>query len=92
MFHQTVTYYQDKKHKSVIAHTLELLAVTLFLTYFKGFLTNKKERNKIGTYVISILTKMQRMEKVIFTDIAERKHIGVIVSYECDNEVHPGAD
>lgn len=35
---------------------------------------------------------MQRMERVIFTDIAERKHFGVIVSFECDNEVHPGAD
>ena len=36
--------------------------------------------------------KMQRMERVIFTDIAERKHNGVIVSYERDNEVPPGAD
>lgn len=36
--------------------------------------------------------KMQRMERVVFMNIAERKHFGVIVSYGSDNEVPPGAD
>lgn len=39
-----------------------------------------------------IKMKMQRLERVVFMDIAERKHFGVIVSYESGNEVHPGAD
>lgn len=34
---------------------------------------------------------MQRMERVIFTELTERKHNGEIVSYGSNYEVRPGA-